>query len=71
MATATYETVLEQAQQLAPEEQERLMEALEELTELRWDASFAKSQDALAHMAGKALADFEAGWTEPLEPDQL
>lgn len=65
MTSATYEAVFEQAQQLAPEEQERLMEALEELTERRWDASFAGPQDALAQMAAKALADFDAGLSPP------
>ncbi len=71
MTTATYETVLEQAQQLTPEDQARLMDALEELAEQQWTASFAASQDALAQLASKALADFDAGRTEPLDPDQL
>ncbi len=68
MASATYETVLELAQQLTPEEQERLME---DLSERRWDTAFERSQDALAQLASQALADFDAGRTEPLDPDRL
>jgi hypothetical protein len=37
----------------------------------RWDASFARSQDLLRRMAAKALDDFNAGRTEPLDPDTL
>ncbi len=40
---------------------------LEELaSEQRWTASFSKSQDALAKLAEKALADHVAGRTKPL-----
>jgi hypothetical protein len=40
---------------------------LEELaSEQRWSESFAKSQDLLAKLAEKALADHAAGRTRPL-----
>ena len=40
---------------------------LEELaSEQRWTESFSKSQDALAKLAEKALADHAAGRTKPL-----
>jgi hypothetical protein len=34
--------------------------------ELKWDASFAKSQDALSKLAAEALAEDERGATKPL-----
>lgn len=39
--------------------------------ELRWQASFAKSQHILEKMADEALAEHRAGRTEPLDPDTL
>ena len=40
---------------------------LEEIaSEQRWTASFAKSQELLAKLADKALADHAAGRTKPL-----
>jgi len=40
---------------------------LEELaSEQRWTESFSKSQDALAKLAERALADHAAGRTKPL-----
>lgn len=39
--------------------------------EARWAASFARSQDMLAAMADEALADYEAGLTDELDPDTL
>jgi hypothetical protein len=40
-------------------------------SEQRWDASFARSQDALAKLAEKARNNYLAGNTELLDPDQL
>ena len=68
MAAAPYETVLELAQQLTPAEQGRL---IEDLVARRWDVAFERSPDALAQLAANALADFDAGRTEPLDPDRL
>ncbi len=70
MATATYESVLEQAQQLPPEERRRLRDALDDDTDTRWDATFAQSQDQLAKLAAKARANIAAGRRIPLEPEQ-
>jgi hypothetical protein len=47
---------------LEPEERQRAIAALvmEELdSERRWDAAFARTQDALARMADEALAEDE------------
>jgi hypothetical protein len=45
---------------------------LDELaSEQRWQAAFAASEDALAGLAAEALAEFEAGDTEPLDPATL
>lgn len=51
----------------APEQDALAAILLEELvSEQRWTASFAKSQDALAKLAGEALAEYTAGKTKPL-----
>jgi len=39
--------------------------------ERQWDASFVKNRDVLVRMANKALANFNTGQTEPLDPDNL
>ena len=45
---------------------------LEELEyEVRWDATFAKSQDVLAKLAAEAMAEYRAGKTQELEPEKL
>ena len=44
---------------------------LECADEERWQAAFARSRDMLKQMAAEALADFDAGRTEPLDPDSL
>jgi hypothetical protein len=38
--------------------------------EMRWEKSFANSQDALAKLASEAMAEYKAGKTEELEPDK-
>jgi hypothetical protein len=43
----------------------------EEAIEQRWDVLFASSQDFLAELADKALADYRAGRTTPLDLDKL
>jgi len=43
----------------------------EEASERRWQETFAASQDFLAELGDKALADFLAGNTEVLDPDNL
>jgi hypothetical protein len=40
-------------------------------SEQRWNELFAQSQDKLAKMADEALAEYKAGKTLPLNPDEL
>jgi len=45
---------------------------LDELqSERRWQKAFAESEDALAKLAGEALAEHREGYTTTLDPDQL
>ncbi|NJM73700.1 MAG: hypothetical protein HC862_28280 [Scytonema sp. RU_4_4] len=45
---------------------------LEELEDdIRWDESFANSQDALAKLAAAAMAEYHAGETQELDPETL
>jgi hypothetical protein len=45
---------------------------LDELaSEKRWSDAFARSADPLAALADEALAEFRAGQTQELDPDQL
>lgn len=45
---------------------------LEELkSEAKWADAFKKSQDQLALLADEALAEFDRGETDKLEPDEL
>lgn len=46
-----------------------ILEELED--EIRWDAAFAKSHDALAKLAGEAMAEYLAGKTQELDPETL
>lgn len=59
--------------QLPEPEQDRLAAwILEEVeSERRWDELFARSGDALATHADRALAEHRAGGTRPLDPDEL
>jgi hypothetical protein len=69
----TLERALAEIAKLSEDEQEKFAKwILAELAdERRWDASFAASHDALAELANEALADFHAGRTQPLDPDNL
>ncbi|QTA87538.1 hypothetical protein [Desulfonema magnum] len=40
-------------------------------SEKRWSRLFAESQDLLAQLADEAVAEFEEGRTELLEPEKL
>jgi hypothetical protein len=45
---------------------------LEELaSEERWQAALGASTDALAKLADEALAEYQVGKTQPLDPDVL
>ncbi len=46
-----------------------ILEELED--EARWDATFAKSQDALAKLASEAMTEYQAGKTQELDPETL
>ncbi len=46
-----------------------ILEELED--EIRWDAAFAGSQDALAKLAAEAMAEYRAGKTQELDPETL
>ena len=61
------------AAKLSPEEQDELARRwLADLAdEQAWNRRFAGSQEALAKLAGEALAEDDAGISEDLEPDRL
>ncbi|MEO1353641.1 MAG: hypothetical protein AAFW84_33630 [Cyanobacteria bacterium J06635_15] len=46
-----------------------IMEELED--EAKWDAAFASSQDLLADLAAEAMAEYNAGQTQVLNPETL
>ncbi|MAT70819.1 MAG: hypothetical protein CMJ58_14990 [Planctomycetaceae bacterium] len=71
--TTKLQEAFEKAQQLPPDEQDRLGAWLmhELASEQRWQQSFAKSQDQLAQLANEALAEHRAGKTQPLDPDAI
>jgi hypothetical protein len=64
---------IEALSQLPEDEQEQMAELilLEIETASKWDESFAKSQDLLKRLADKATAEYRAGKTEPLDPDNM
>ena len=66
--TQLLEMAIREASKLSAREQDALAAVLlEELSsEKRWSESFARSQDALATLAQVALAEHEAGKTQPL-----
>ena len=63
----------EKASELSPKEQDAFAELLlaELESEARWADAFERSQDALAKLADEALAEFRAGETEILDPEDL
>lgn len=63
----------EKLQELEESEQNRLCQMiLDDIdSERRWDELFAKSQDMLAEWADEAVADYHAGRTKPLIPEEL
>jgi hypothetical protein len=66
--TQLLEKALSQVAKLSASEQDAVAAiVIEELaSEQRWTDSFAKSQDLLAKLAEKALADHAAGRTKPI-----
>ena len=71
--TKALKKAFEAASRLPDADQDELAAAiLEELeADERWDAAFARSQDALARLGDEALEEYRAGRTEPLDPDAL
>jgi hypothetical protein len=71
--TKALKKAFEAASRLPDPDQDELAAAiLEELeADERWEAAFARSQEALARLADEALEEHRAGRTEPLDPDAL
>ena len=71
--TRLLEKALAEAAKLPPADQDALARWLMEdiLAEQRWQKTFARSQDALAKLADEALAEYDRGETEPLDPESL
>jgi len=46
-----------------------IMEELED--ETKWDAAFASSQSLLSDLAAEAMAEYNAGQTQALNPEAL
>ncbi|MEH2381428.1 MAG: hypothetical protein V7K27_21485 [Nostoc sp.] len=46
-----------------------ILEEIED--ETLWDKTFEQSQDALATLAAEAIAEYQAGKTQPLDPETL
>lgn len=71
--TELLEKAIAQLKTLPAEEQDAIaamiLEKLED--EIRWDAAFARSHDALAKLAAEARAEYRAGKTQELDPETL
>jgi len=71
--TQLLEKAFAEASRLPEHDQDAIAElVLAELaSEERWSELFKGSQDVLAGLAEEALADYRAGKTKPLNPDDL
>jgi hypothetical protein len=71
--TKLLQRAFDEASKLPEDEQDTLGRILlEELaSERRWEELFSGSQDLLAELADRALADHRAGRTEKLDPEKL
>ena len=71
--TKLLEKAFTEANKLDENEQDALAQwILDELaSERQWDEAFEKSQDKLGKLADEALAEYRAGRTKPLDPEQL
>ncbi len=67
------EKAFAEAKKLPPDEQESLGQwILDELaSEQRWTTAFEESQDLLAKLADEGLAEYRAGKTKSLDPDEF
>lgn len=70
MTTATYEDVLNAAQQLTLEEQDQLIQQLQaarqDIDDAQWEETFARSHDKLEVAAERVRANRAAGRRVPL-----
>ena len=74
--TERLKQAVEQAsRQLSPEDQDyladRILALLRADDDATWDAAFAASGDKFDKLAQRALDNYRAGRTEPLDPDKL
>ena len=71
--TKLLQEAFDQASKLPEAEQDALGRVLLEglASERRWGDLFAGSHDLLAELADRALAEYDAGRTEKLDPDKL
>jgi hypothetical protein len=71
--TELLQKAIAQLQTLPSNEQDALAQIiLEEIEEEhRWEQSFADSPDILAKLASEAMVEYQAGKTEPLDPETL
>ncbi len=76
MSSASIATAMKMLESLPEPEQERVVEHLREYIaeledELKWDASFRKTQSKLAAEARRAKEESAKGQAQPLDYDQL
>ena len=71
--TGLLKEAFERASELPAEDQEAFARVVlaELASEAKWADLFARSQDVLAKLADDALKEFDAGETQPLDPDTL
>jgi hypothetical protein len=71
--TELLKSALAKLQTLPESEQDVIASViLEEIEgEQRWDAAFARSPDVLAKLAASAMAEYDAGKTQELDPETL
>jgi hypothetical protein len=71
--TKLLQRAIDEALKLPPDQQDAvgawLLWELE--SERRWDELFARSPELLEKLAAEAIAEDDAGLTEPLDPDAL
>jgi hypothetical protein len=71
--TKVLDKAFDEASKLTESEQDALGEWLlaEIESEREWDRAFVESQDLIARLAKKALAEHRRGQTDELDPDKL
>jgi hypothetical protein len=71
--TELLEKVIAKLKTLPAKEQDAIAKMIlaEIEDEIRWDEAFASSQDSLAQLAAEALAEYQAGKTQELDPEKL